>query len=577
MSVYLPEENVELHQASEHQHSNLMVAGARHVDEHQSSTHDLSQDESEDQQDDTAFYKIENIIPKSAKTFVNSVDLLTARVTQATTSLVYKPSLLFVSALGVAISVTWTNFMEMCLTDLSKDQFSSTEVAALWIYAVVLFIATYIPLYLIIRKRINKVASIAEEISSEEQVPEVAYGHVQLSRQVKIIEEGVLNKSVSALIEVSSYLSMNAFAHALQASDPLFQTSSRAVWELSLAFMFTSAVTMLLTACRRAASVLVKPQTKTQMSLERLAEITTSNVSMLIALLFGSALEQFLIEDVTVVSGSTVILGWTCFSLSMIMSVVTLYWKIKISKKKAAQAASSVTKPLDAADDDEAESSIGGAAAAAARRGISKVLSDLTKLESVRDITSISHTLLSKGFVYLSAVTFNNAVMISLSNVLADSPYIPFQSVSTLDPDSYLLYAVLVTFTGLLITVFMDAIIRKAGSVRWRMTSELVLLYNEVIEMLTFAIAFVCGRAWGEALRREFSRGSSTNQQIWISLGVAVFVTFLFILVNAFLVRYFPKNARRLVQQLDQEQHEQEKKKQLQIQKRQDDNEAYAI
>jgi hypothetical protein len=121
-----------------------------------------------------------------------------------------------------------------------------------------------------------------------------------------------------------------------------------------------------------------------------------------------------------------------------------------------------------------------------------------------------------------------------------------WKNFSTLKGDAYFAYAAVINLLGIILVHLLDLLANRIFQKASQPT--LILLHNEFIELFSYALAFLCGRAWAEAFKRSFNAG---KLRIWNNLAVAITLTIVFILLNAFLLRYYPKNARNLISKIN--------------------------
>jgi hypothetical protein len=245
-------------------------------------------------------------------------------------------------------------------------------------------------------------------------------------------------------------------------------------------------------------------------------------MSQILALFYSSAL-QFALMEHSGLTGSAVALAWIFFLIMFSICFGIVFWKDRNARIVEARRSTRMSRANF--DDDK------GNLREVAKKNRYEITLFFNRLRSVDDMLTILQTLLYKGFLYLSALTFNNAVLTSIADAATEGSQ--WKDFSTLKGQAYFTYAAVINFLGILVVHILDLLINRLFNKATQPT--LILLHNEFIELFSYALAFLCGRAWAEAFKRTFNTGAD---RIWNSFAVAMTLTIIFVLLNAFLLRY---------------------------------------
>jgi hypothetical protein len=269
-----------------------------------------------------------------------------------------------------------------------------------------------------------------------------------------------------------------------------------------------------------------------------------SNMSQILAVFYATALQLALMED-QILSASAVALAWVIFVIMFAASLSLVFLKeCQVRKYESRR-----DLRLSEAAFDEKSANL----KEAAEKVRIQVALFFNKLRPMEDLLGTIQMLLYKGFLYMSAVTFNNAVLTSIADAASEDS--KWKDFSTLGGSAYFTYAAVINVLGIILIHILDLFVNRF--LKKSRNPTLIMLHNEFIDLFSYALAFLCGRAWAESFKRSFQTGQS---RIWNNLAVALVLTLIFILLNASLLRYYPKNARNVIEKIIEEEKESDRK-----------------
>jgi ABC-type multidrug transport system fused ATPase/permease subunit len=464
---------------------------------------------------------------------INKADLLIAQLTQSI-SLLYKPLLFITTCFGFTLGNVWTVVINAVIYTVHRDPtYSEAGAGIAWAFALLFAMIVYVPIYFFVKRRTGKKSVLVKVQNAEDSAKDI--GKLDPFDALKSIEQGIVDMCFDKIIDVLTFIALSAVVNALLIGNPIIEDPG--LWALVLGLIFTAGTCLLVFIYKKIDARFIEEPRK-KIVLGYLVDITVSNMSQILAVFYASALQYALMEN-RGLSESTVALAWVIFLIIFGACLIVVF--IKDRKARKTDRELSRQRISEAAFDEK-----NGKLKEAAQKVRLQVTLFFNKLRTIEDMLTTVQILFYKGFLYMSAVAFNNAVLTSIADAATEDS--KWKNFETLGGSAHFTYAAVINLLGIiLIHTLVNRISKRANQ------PTLILLHNEFIDLFSYALAFLCGRAWAEAFKRSFQTGQS---RIWNNFAVAFVLTLIFILLNAFLLRYYPKNARNLIEKINREQHE---------------------